>query len=142
MSTASLQDFVSKIAAKRRITFGDVCRLQRDILPDGLFDRAQAELLLDLDRKVARADDAWADWIVAAVVDFAVWVERPTGAVVGEGAGWLRDVLTRGGSPTRAGRRIAREIRREAQRVDEPLASLAPDAPEFVQDVPADRLAA
>jgi hypothetical protein len=37
----------------------------------------------------------------------------------------LTSELLRGGAPTKAGRRIAREVRREAQRVDEPMASFA-----------------
>ena len=119
MSTSSLQEFVAKIATRNRITFADVRRLQRDILPDGIVDREQAELLLGIDRRVARADIAWADWLVVTIVDFVVWGERPTGTVEGEPAQWLGDVLTRGGMPTRAGRRIAREVRREAEAVDE-----------------------
>jgi hypothetical protein len=127
MSTSPLQEFVAKIATRNRITFADVRRLQRDILPDGVVDREQAELLLGVDRTVARADNAWSDWLVATIVDFVVWGERPTGTVEGEPAQWLGHVLTRGGTPTRAGRRIAREVRREAEAVDEPVASLAPE---------------
>ena len=127
MNTLSLQDFVAKTTAKNRITFGDVRRLQRTILPNGVFDRQQAELLLDLDRNVGRADGAWAEWLVAAIVDFAVWAERPTGSVEGEAALWLGEALTRGGRLTKVGRRIAREVEREAERVGEPVASLAAD---------------
>jgi hypothetical protein len=142
MSTSSLQEFVAKIATRNRITFADVRRLQRDILPDGIVDREQAELLLGIDRRVARADIAWADWLVVTIVDFVVWGERPTGTVEGEPAQWLGDVLTRGGMPTRAGRRIAREVRREAEAVDEPVASLAPDDMEQPRAPVEDRMAA
>jgi len=127
MNIISLQDFVSKAAAKSRITFGDVRRLQRDILPDGISTREQAELLIRLDGQVARADDTWSDWLVTCVVDFVVWGERPTGAVEAEAAVWLRDLLAASGSPTKAARRIAREIRQEAQRVEEPMVSFAAD---------------
>jgi hypothetical protein len=137
MSTTSLQDFIAKTAAKKRITFGDVRRLQRSILPDGIVDREQADQLLDLDRAVARADAAWADWLVAGVVDFAVWGERPTGIVEGEAASWLGEALTRGGPLTKAGRRIAREVRREAERVGEPIAALAAEEPADAAFVPA-----
>ena len=142
MSTSSLQEFVAKIATRNRITFADVRRLQRDILPDGVVDREQAELLLGVDRTVARADKAWADWLVVTIVDFAVWGERPTGTVEGEPARWLGEVLTRGGAPTRAGRRIAREVRREAEAVDEPMASLAPEEMEQPRVLVEDRMAA
>ena len=73
MSTSSLQEFVAKIATRNRITFADVRRLQRDILPDGVVDREQAELLLGIDRRVARADNAWADWLVAVAGRATSW---------------------------------------------------------------------
>ena len=142
MIISSLQVFATKIAARNRITFGDVRRLQRDILPDGVMSREEADLLLGLDAQVARADGAWADWLVAAIVDFAVWGERPTGTVEGEAARWITDALTRSGAPTRAGRRIAREIQREAVSVDEPIASLVPDAIEPPQRLAEARIAA
>jgi hypothetical protein len=124
MNSSNLQDFVTKTAAKNRITFGDVRRLQRNVLPHGVSTREEAELLIRLDGQVARADGAWIDWLVPAIVDFVVWGERPTGAVVGEAAEWLNDLLVATG-PTKAARRIAREIRREAERVEEPMVSFA-----------------
>ena len=51
-------DFTDKILAKDRISFGDVRRLKRDILPDGIASREQAEALLGLDRAVTKADAA------------------------------------------------------------------------------------
>lgn len=123
MNTSKLQEFVTKTAAKNRITFGDVRRLQRDVLPDGVACRAEAELLIRLDGGIARSDAAWTDWLVTAIVDFVVWVERPTGAVEDEAALWLIGLLSERGSATRAGRRIVREIRCEAERVAAPLAA-------------------
>ena len=132
MSSLSLQDFVSRTGAKSRITFGDVRRLQRDVLPDGISSREEAELLLRLDGQVTRADEAWADWLVTGITDFVVWGERPTGAVEGEAALWLKSLLNATDAPTKAARRIAREIRREAEQVAEPLRSYIPetDSPE------------
>jgi hypothetical protein len=122
-----LQAFIDKADAHRRITFGDVRRLQRDILPDGLSSREEAELLIRLDGRVRRADEAWTDWLVASVVEFAVWGERPSGTVVGEAAVWLAALLSGSGPLTKAARRIVREVRLEADRVEEPLTSLAPE---------------
>lgn len=118
-----LQIFISKVVANRRITFGDVRRLQRDILPKGIASREEAELLIRLDGQIMRADSAWTDWLVVSVVDFAVWVERPTGVVAGEASRWLTELLSGSGPLTKASRRIAREVRLEADRVEEPLAS-------------------
>ena len=52
-------------------------RLQRDILPDGISSREEAEILLALDRTSGRADPSLADWLVAMMVDFVVWGTRP-----------------------------------------------------------------
>jgi hypothetical protein len=128
MSTSSLQDFITTTTATSRITFGDVRRLRRAILPEGLIARDEVEALLDLDATVARRDPSWTDWLVAAVVDFAVWGERPTGFVEGEAAAWLGGLLSRHGMATKAARRIAREIEREAEAIDQALADLASDA--------------
>jgi hypothetical protein len=124
MKNTKLQDFIAKTAATSRIIFGDVRRLQRDILPDGISTREQAELLVRLDGQVRRADRAWTEWLVEAVVDFAVWDERAIGAVRSESREWLKGLLEATGTPTKAGRNIAREIRREAERA-EPAISFA-----------------
>ena len=84
MINSSLQAFASNVQKAGRISFGDVKRLQRDILPNGISSRAEAELLLTLDQSVSRADRAFADWLVAMMVDFVVWGVRPTGSVDAE----------------------------------------------------------
>jgi hypothetical protein len=134
MNTPTLQDFVTKTAARKRITFGDVRRLQRDVLPDGISSREEAEQLIRLDGEVTRSDSAWTDWLVASITDFVVWAERPTGAVEAEAAIWLRDLLAETG-PTKAGRRIAREIRREAERVEEPMVSFEAEDEQPVAEI-------
>ena len=115
MIKASLTEFVRKAMSKGRISFGDVQRLQRDILPDGLASRENAELLFDLDRGVSKADPSWRGWLVFTTVDFVVWAERPTGIVDEATARWLAIALTGGGTAlTRTARLIAREIAEEA----------------------------
>lgn len=124
MSNLALETFATKIMAKSRITFGDVCRLRRDVLPDGVCCREQAELLVRLDRQIGRADGSWVQWLTTAIVQFAVWKERPTGHIEADAAGWLVRELLLQGSLTKAGRRIVREIQLEAETVAEPMASL------------------
>src|SRR4051794_27687400 len=114
MINSSLQAFASNVQKVGRISFGDVQRLQRDILPDGISSRAQAELLLTLDQTVSRADRAFADWLVAMMVDFVVWGLRPTGSVDAQTAAWLAPFLV-GQRATRTMRRLARELAAEAQ---------------------------
>ena len=114
MIKVSLSEFAGKITSKGRISFGDVQRLQRDILPDGLASREEAELLFDLDRRMTKADPAWSRWLVTTIVDFVVWAERPTGIVDEDTARWLATALT-SGAPTQTARLMAREIVEEAQ---------------------------
>src|SRR4051794_391990 len=94
MNKLSLTEFASKAREKKRISFGDVQRLQRDILPGGLRSREEAELLTDLDRGVARVDPAWSRFLIATLMDFVVWAERPTGIVEEDTARWLAAALT------------------------------------------------
>ena len=112
MINSSLQTFASNVQNAGRISFGDVQRLQRDILPDGISSRAEAELLLTLDQTVSRADRAFADWLVAMMVDFVVWGVRPTGTVDAQTAAWLTPFLA-GQRATKAMRRLARELAAE-----------------------------
>jgi len=114
MINSSLQAFASNVQKAGRISFGDVKRLQRDILPDGISSRAQAELLITLDQTVSRADRAFADWLVAMMVDFVVWGLRPTGTVDAETAAWLTPFLV-GQRATKTMLRLARELAAEAQ---------------------------
>ena len=124
----SLSDFASKVRSKNRISFGDVQRLQRNVLPDGIGSRADAELLIELDRETARTDRAWERWLVATIVDFVVWAERPTGVVDENTANWLAAALNGPETtpPTKTARLIAREIAEAAQGFEnEALATLA-----------------
>jgi hypothetical protein len=124
----SLSDFTIKVRSKNRISFGDVQRLQRNVMPDGIGSREDAELLIELDREMARTDRAWDRWLVASIVDFVVWAERPTGVVDEDTASWLAAALTGPEStrPTKTARLIAREIAEEAQGFEnEALATLA-----------------
>jgi hypothetical protein len=126
MSNVKLQHFVTDTAARGRITFGDVRRLDRDYLPGGVSSREEAAMLLELDSKIARADSAWTDWLVAAIVEFAVWSEPPVGEAIGGTDEWLKGVLATT-SKTKAGRKIAREVRRTADYVQRITSVLAND---------------
>ncbi len=115
MTNNALREFVSKTSYRSRINFGDVRRLQRKILPDGVMSREEAELLIALDRSATKADPSWTEYLVTTIVDFVVWVERPTGFVDDDTALWLAETLSAGGALTRTARLIAREIAREVQ---------------------------
>ena len=84
------------------------------MLPDGVRSRDDVEILIRLEASVRRYDRAFAGWLVANVVDYAVWGERPTGVVTDAIAAWLAGLLD-ADRPVLA--RIAREIARETQEV-------------------------
>jgi hypothetical protein len=127
MSKMSVSEFATKIQSKNRICFGDVQRLQRDVLPDGITSREEAEMLIGLDREVPKIDSDWALWLIPAIVQFVVWGARPTGVVQEETVKWLVSALAGDGVPpaTRMARHIAREIAEEAHAFEnEALAAL------------------
>ena len=100
MTDQRLSAFVATILRAKRIRFGDVRRLSRDVLPRGIGDRATAETLLALDRAIDRSDPAWIVYLAGAIRDFAATDS-------GQG-GWLTEAL--GARPTKAGRAIEREL--------------------------------
>jgi hypothetical protein len=110
MINENLQDFVSTVSAKGQIRYGDVRRLQRDILPNGIFLREEVELLIALNAKLLRGDKAWAQWLVAAVAAFVAngeVSEHPIKEATGE---WIGRLIA--ASTTRFGRSIAHKLRR------------------------------
>jgi hypothetical protein len=116
MNDSKLQDFITTLVAKRRITFGDVRRLSRDHLPAGVSNREEAKILIDLDAVIERTDRAWTDWLVTAVTDFALGSEQYIAADEVPAGEWLQSLLAGTEASTEAKRRITREIRREARR--------------------------
>jgi hypothetical protein len=128
MISQSLRKFIDKALRSKRITYTDVVSLRRDILPDGLSARDEAEALIALDQAVAKADPAWAGYLVGIVVDYAVWGSRPTGRIDRETALWLARWLACE-TPSKALLRIGREVVSEAQDVHDVLRSFVEGSP-------------
>src|SRR3954467_10642486 len=93
---ASLRDFVSRALEHKRIRFGDLRRLKRDILPARLTTREEAEVLIALDAVVEKADREWRSYLIGTVRDFVVWGLSPVGQVDRAKAEWLVAVLSSG----------------------------------------------
>src|SRR3954454_14671220 len=125
MINSSLHNFCDRIVAVGRITTADVRILSRELLPEGITSRDEADMLIAVERVVTHAGTAFADMLVAAIVDFSVWGERPTGYVDRETARWLAASIGNGNGPTPVGVRIAVEVVREAQSSDEALVAFA-----------------
>ncbi len=124
MIRVSLRFFASRVLKAKRMDAGDRQTLERVIFSDGIRNRLEAEVLLQLARAVQPADPAWNDFVVVSLVDFAVWGSRPTGYVDAGTAEWLVAILSEGGR-TALTRRIARTIVAEAQDIDPRLAAFA-----------------
>jgi hypothetical protein len=111
----SLAGFVTSAIAHRRITFGDVRRLQRDYLPRGIESRAQAEMLTSLTTEVGHADRSWRQWFAAALTGFAARSAEGGAAARDETIAWLEHLSDKPGLARRTGRKIARQLREEAE---------------------------
>jgi len=117
MSGTSLRDFVSRTLEHKRIRFGDLRRLKRDILPARITTREQAEVLIALDSSIDKADREWRRYLIATVRDFAIWGSPPAGRMDRDKAEWLAAAL-QAGSSRKTARAITREIVREAPELD------------------------
>jgi hypothetical protein len=125
MST-SLRDFVCRALERKRISFGDLRRLQRDILPARITTREQAEILLALDKAVDITDRGWRDYLVKAVRDFVIWGSPPAGHIDADKAKWMMTTLS-GSSPNTA-RALTREIVRQGPEFDDNPEAVAASA--------------
>jgi hypothetical protein len=114
MINGKLRDFVCHVIAKGQITLGDVRRLQRGYLPDGITNGEELEMLIPLNAKLVRADKAWAQWLLSVVADFVTNREACERSFEDGGGKWADRLLA--ASATKLGRRIARQIRRELSR--------------------------
>jgi hypothetical protein len=117
----SLHAFVDKVLDTGRITDEDVATMHRDLFADGLVSREEVDVLVALDRAIPDLAPGWAAVLTALVVDFVVWTSRPTGYVDADTARWLVTTLSCGGGPTETAMKLAFEVIREAQEVDETL---------------------
>jgi hypothetical protein len=115
-----LASFVTSAIAHRRITFGDVRRLQRDYLPDGIATREQAEMLTVLAPQIEHADRSWQQWFAGALADFAT--KSADGDVVArdETIAWLEQLPKTPGMVKRICRKLARELRCGAEPIETP----------------------
>jgi hypothetical protein len=133
MTMISVQQFCNHAVSAGTISAEDLLVLKREVLPEGLMNREDADLLIALERAVI-GSEAFADFLVASVVDFAVWGERPTGYIDRDVAAWLAATLTGRDGPSPVGARIAMEVVREAEGSAESLMVFALEANRRVRD--------
>src|SRR5215211_924612 len=117
MDTTPLCVFVTKVTASDRMVFGDLRRLQRDVLPAGAATREEIETLLSLD-SLGQVDDDWPGYLVATVKDFVLSTSDPPGSVDADTAAWLVTALSN--ARPRSAAAILRAVLSEAQHTTRP----------------------
>ncbi len=91
--TTPLCVFVAKARASNRLLYGDLRRLQRDVLPAGASSREEVEALLSLDW-IERVDKEWPGYLARVVTDFVLSTSNPSSdALDAETAAWLVSLL-------------------------------------------------
>jgi hypothetical protein len=123
MHVTSLRVFVDRLSEAQRLGFGDLRRLQRDILPNGPRSRDDVEALLALDLALERVDRGWPEYLLQVVKSFVISTSDPQGVVGLELAGWLVSVLS--DAQPKTAQRIARAVVSEAVEVDAALRAFA-----------------
>src|SRR5215217_4527130 len=118
MDTTPLCVFVTKVMASNRVVFGDLRRLQRDVLPTGPTTREEIETLLSLD-SLGNVDEDWPGYLVTTVKAFVLSTSDPPGSVNADTAAWLATALS--DARPRSAAAIVRAVLSEAQHVDEVL---------------------
>ena len=118
MDTAPLTLFAQKVSASNRLLFADLRRLRRDILPNGITSREEAEVLLGLDH-LERLDDEWPAYLAEAVAAFILSASEPP-AFDPTTTAWLVTQLSAAQPRTAAA--IVRTLEREGYQLSEDLA--------------------
>ena len=118
MDTTLLRAFVSKARASNRLLYGDLRRLQCDVLPSGARTREEVELLLTLD-PIERLDEDWPGYLARTVTAFVLSASDQLSAVDAEAAAWLTTALADMRAKTAA--TVTRAVVSEAHQVDDAL---------------------
>jgi hypothetical protein len=118
MDTTPLTLFAQKVLASNRLLFADLRRLRRDVLPNGITSREEAELLLSLDH-LERLDDEWPGYLAEAVTAFILSGSKPPDFALPTTA-WLVTQLS--AAQPRTAIAIVRTLEREGYQLSEDLA--------------------
>jgi hypothetical protein len=118
MDTTPIGLFATKARASNRLLYGDLRRLQRDVLPTGARSREEIEVLLTLD-SIERVDGGWPEYLARVVTEYVISTSEPCGLVDAATAAWLVPILSEARPKTAAV--VLRSIMSEAHQVDETL---------------------
>ena len=118
-------DYLSLVAAERRIEIEDVRAIRTVLSEEIAITRDIIEKLIDLDRNAVGPRD-WYEFLSDTIADFAVWVEGSLGKVSAETSEWMIATL-RGpsGVPTPSAARVTEALIAQAAKVSEILTAFA-----------------
>jgi hypothetical protein len=114
MKDQSIEEFVEEVRQKGRIGKYDVQAFRDRFLRDGLASRAEADLLIALDRDVESVHFSWPAFFIAALTEFAVWQSGHSGYIDNDKSRWLLAALG-GKDATNRGLRALASIAKEAE---------------------------
>lgn len=121
MIRQELRDFVDDVLDAGRVSEQDVLRLAGEILAGDVARRAEVDALAALDRLIADRHPAWDDTFVDLAVAHVVTGAAASGQVEREVVNWLITTLDAAGAMTDNGLRIAIDVTRAANHVDQTL---------------------
>ena len=134
MAIEMLRGAVDAIRAARALTEEDVRWLRRDLLPEGITSRLQADCLMELETAGLPAGGAWTMFFVESLADFLLFRERPTGAVSAASAEWLLGrACAEGRMPSRGLRALCVELVRVAVESDSRIVALGTGHPAWAR---------
>jgi hypothetical protein len=118
MDTTPLCVFATKARSSNRLLYGDLRRLQRDVLPTGATSRQEVEVLLSLDR-IERLDRDWPRYLAMTVSEFVLSISDPPGSVDPETATWLARALA--DTRQKTGAAVVRTLMGDVHQIDDAL---------------------
>lgn len=123
MIARPLREFIDRMIDNGEMRDEDVFFLRRDICPDGIVSRSEADALIALDRIVA-VPPSWGDFLVQSLLSFTLTQMSATGTLPHDFTNWLISSLDIG-YPTERAVRVAAAVVSEARCVDDYLRRFA-----------------
>ncbi len=114
LSNATPREILDSIAADARIDQLEVNELQRRFNQDWVIDRAEAELLFEINRRVSGPDnvDSWTKFFVTAITKHVVFDMNTPGEVDQDEGDWLGAMLSDPRTPVETA--LLKEIKSKA----------------------------
>jgi hypothetical protein len=93
----TMQAHIEAIQSRGSISAEDVLTLRREVFPDGVVCRNEAEALFRLNDASLEAAPEWAEFFVEALMDHIVYQKEPRGYVEEQDAAWLIERVSHDG---------------------------------------------